>query len=54
VKCSAVCVGRSGVEDSRSSTSGDQADVEVVDFETEYRQLEALVKELKQVDCNLA
>ena len=38
-----------GVKDWRPSTSDDRAALEVVDFEAEYRELEALVKELKQV-----
>jgi len=38
-----------GMKGSQSVTSDDQAGLEVVDFEAEYRELEALVRELKQV-----
>jgi len=38
-----------GLKDWRPTTSDDRAALEVVDFEAEYRELEALVKELKQV-----
>lgn len=38
-----------GIKDTRTSTSDDRAAFDVVDFEAEYRELEALVKELKQV-----
>lgn len=38
-----------GVSASQSDTLDHNADLEVVDFEAEYRELEALFKELKQV-----